>query len=121
MGHPKAAKEPYEAALELARQLGDLAGQSSELQGLGGVDLERGEISRARLELDESLALAYQVQRPELIAEAAWWLAALDEREGNIPGACAGFRQALQIYKRLGNPDAEVTRRRLANLGCEPF
>jgi hypothetical protein len=57
---------------------------------------------------------------PELIAEAAWWLAELNQLGERREAACAGFREALAIYEQQGNPDAAITRERLQELGCEP-
>ena len=39
--------------------------------------------------------------------------------EGHHDEACAGFHEAFVIYERLGHPDAEITRERLRELGCD--
>jgi tetratricopeptide (TPR) repeat protein len=117
-GRVTEARAGFEEALRLARELGDLSAQSTELQALGTHDLRQEDFARAREELIEALALARQVRQPELVAEAAWWLAELDRLEGQEAAACAGFREALVIYERLGNADADVTRQRLRSLGC---
>jgi hypothetical protein len=82
--------------------------------------MDFGEMSQPRAELVESLQLARQVQQPALIAEAAWWLAELDRKEGDRDAACTGFREALAIYEQQRNANAEITRERLRELGCEP-
>ena len=74
----------------------------------------------ARPELVEGMALARRIQQPALVAEAAWWLAELDQLAGEREAACTGFREALAIYGQQGNPDAAITRERLRKLGCEP-
>jgi hypothetical protein len=70
--------------------------------------------------LAEAVVLARQVQQPDLVAEAVWWTAELDMQEDHREAACAGFQEALALYEQLHDPDAQITRERLRDLGCEP-
>ncbi|MEO7002035.1 MAG: hypothetical protein ABI068_09425, partial [Ktedonobacterales bacterium] len=110
----------YQAALTLARDLRDPAMQARIATSLAVLETRRegGDAQRMREELITALQFARQVEQPDLIVEAVWWLAELDRLEGNISSACAGFKVALEIYKQLNHPDAEITQKRLEALAC---
>lgn len=117
----EAREEGYQTALALAQELSDPAMQSRILTALGVLHMRRQGDNRAGRVRDEfvaALRFARQVEQPDLIAEAAWWLAEVDRLEGDTTSACAGFREALAIYERLQHPDAQITRERLQSLGC---
>ncbi len=56
-GHVGQAKEAYEAAVEIARDLGDKRALAIDLDHLGVLELRQGHIDLARKHLDEALAL----------------------------------------------------------------
>ena len=83
-GEPQRARAGYLEALALAREVGDIAGQSRELQALGARDLRQGQVDIARTELVEALRLARQVEQPALIAAAAGGSPNSNERKGIV-------------------------------------
>ena len=61
-----------------------------------------------------------QINNAKRLAECEWWLAEIERLHGSRDAACTGFKRARALYVQIEDPDAEITRQRLRNLGCAP-
>jgi len=67
----------------------------------------------------EALAIFERLSDMYDIALCHTYLAWVDQREGNLVGAIAHFREALSRFEQVLSPDAEEVRRSLRELGVE--
>ncbi len=93
-------------ALELFRNLGDRAAQAEILNLLGDLALASASPAKARIRHNEALALAVEVASPFDEAHALEGVGCCHLREGQADQAAALLRQALEIYQRIGSPQA---------------
>ena len=110
----------YQQARLIAEDIGNLSFQVVAMRGIAGVRRGSGRYAEAFETYDAALTLARQIGDPyeeakilEGIAEAT-----LSTREPHA--ARILFRQALDIYERLGVHEAEAARIRLGTIGQQP-
>jgi tetratricopeptide (TPR) repeat protein len=126
-GHGAEARAGYEEALRLARALDDKPAIAKALLRLGARDLNEERIASSRERFGEAAAIISSIPLAMVTPDELAWMAEterrmaeLERRHGDKDSACAGFRRALTIYERIGDPEAEVMRRRLRELECAP-
>lgn len=109
------ARERFEQALLLYRQLGDVLGEANRIQGLGDIALHRSQYEEARARYEQALPLHHQVG--DVLGEAN-----CIQRLGDIAlcgsrheEARARYEQALKHYGWIPEPySMGQTWRRLA-------
>jgi tetratricopeptide (TPR) repeat protein len=109
------AREQYEQALPLYKQVGDLLGQANCIQSLGDIALERSEHAQAREQYEQALPLYKQVG--DLLGQANCIKSLGDialERSEHAQ-AREQYEQALPLYERIPEPySIGMAHRRLA-------
>lgn len=126
-GRGAEARAGYGEALRLARQLDDKPATAKALMRLGVRDLNEEQVASARERLGEAVAIVSGIPSAtmspdeiEWIAETERWMAVVERGHGSRDAACSGFRRALALYERMGDPGAESMRRSLRELECAP-
>ncbi|QBS41319.1 tetratricopeptide repeat protein [Nocardia sp. CS682] len=106
----------HEHALTLYRGIGGRLGQAEELNGLGRVLLTTGKPGEALTAFTDALGLAREIghhlQQARALDGAAHCRADLND----IPAAIAGLTAAVELYRRLGVPEADSAAECLAEL-----
>jgi tetratricopeptide (TPR) repeat protein len=98
-----AAREAYEQALPLYRQVGNVLGEANCIQGLGDIALERSDLDAAREAYEQALPLYRQVG--DVLGEANC-IRRLGEgalRRSDLDAAREAYEQALPLYRQVGD------------------
>jgi non-specific serine/threonine protein kinase len=93
----------HEAALTLARGIGDKQIIASSLNYLGRVVETQGEYGRATALLDEALALAREVGDTQVIATSLTCLGWMAQCQGEYERAADLHRESLVLYRQMGD------------------
>ncbi len=109
----------YQQTLALARELGDLRGESATLNNWGSLEWDLGELEAAKAHFTEALALYRQLGNRLGEAKALNNLSNVLADQGDLTGSLAFCRQALEIHREMGNPRGQSTA--LNNLGATYF
>ena len=97
------AEALYQESLVLYRELGDIRGIASSLQGLAWIAQRKGEnIALRRSLLEESLGLYREVGDKEAIAWSLFNLADADSSQGEYTRGSTLFEESLTIFRDLG-------------------
>lgn len=118
--NPERARERYEEALPLYRDVKDLRAEANCIKGLGDVALGRSDYQQARQRYEEAIPLFRQVG--SLLGEAN-----CTHDLGNIAFECSDhdlagrrYEEALSLYRRLEEPLGEANCiRRLGDIAVE--
>ena len=116
-GDDSAAPSIADAALRIARDLGDDALTADSLSQLCWFRYEHGSLPAARAHIDEAVDLARTTQDPRLIADILGRRAVFDAEAGDLAAASADQQETLTLSRT-----AEDTYRlaiTLANLGVD--
>ncbi|HYF65172.1 MAG TPA: tetratricopeptide repeat protein, partial [Herpetosiphonaceae bacterium] len=100
-GELEAALDWYGRAIELLRSRNSVMYLASDLWNLGRVTLALGDAAAARACFAESLQVARQCSRIDMIARASHSLARGDHEQGRLDEALANARQAADLFRRL--------------------
>jgi tetratricopeptide (TPR) repeat protein len=92
-----------QAALAIARQAGDRAGQASTLEQLGILEWRTGNYPAAAANLQQALALFRDLGEQLGQASALHQLGAVQLFTGDYPAAAASHQQALALFGDLGH------------------
>jgi tetratricopeptide (TPR) repeat protein len=119
-GDLDSAKRDYTEALRLARAAKYDEGIAESLGNLAAVALALKEWTRAKALADEALILAEKVGRLDLIAYSCSRLATALTKSGGRTEAIRHARRAVELYTRLGLPEAAGAREMLAECESAP-
>ncbi len=101
------AQAYYERALDLAARLASPSLEAAAHRDLGSLLLQRGALARARAHYAEALARApHDDLRLEGVVRGNLGILALEE--GDLEGATASFRRALECLRRIGDRTYEA-------------
>jgi non-specific serine/threonine protein kinase len=103
-GDHAAARALQEEGLALRRQLGDLAGIYSALEGLGVIANQQGDHAAARAAFEEALSLAPLSANPEVVAGTIHNLGSVLHAQGDNTRARELLEQALTLYRTIADP-----------------
>lgn len=106
LGKPEAARQRYENAIELRRQIGDERGVAASTANLARIDLAGGQFGPARLGLQGALAIVERIGDRQTIANLHNELGSLEEQEGHFGEALKRYRRALVIFRETGDERA---------------
>lgn len=108
-GNHLAARAWGEKAMDLARALGDRAGEAATCHGLASIDLYQGHYDAAREGFQRALAVRQEIG--DRAGEAATWhnLASIDLCQGHYDLAREGFQRALAMRQEIGDQAGEAT------------
>jgi tetratricopeptide (TPR) repeat protein len=127
LGYAYAAAGNYDAAMDYHRQgiaLLRAAGYSYPLAealiDLAAPCLALNDFAQASESLQEALSLSRAIEARRLEALALQGLGRLARREGNVGSARAHWQAALEIFDRLGLPEAAAVRAALAGIDPPP-
>ena len=115
-GDRDAATRLFEARLELARRLDDLAGQATTLNSLGVVSLARKEYDRAKEFLERSLELRGRIGSRELLDTPRLNLGLVALAQEDYASAQEHFEYSLELSRELGKDMGTAIA--LTNLGA---
>jgi tetratricopeptide (TPR) repeat protein len=118
-GELEEARRLYGESLEIAKRLSDQSGIASTLHELGRLAQVQGELEEARRLYGESLEIEKKLGNQEGIAISLWQFGIFAAQEGNRAEGVRLLREALSIFERLKSPNAEMVRRKLAQLEGE--
>jgi predicted ATPase len=103
-GDHAAARALQEEGLALRRQLGDLAGIYSALEGFGVIANQQGDHAAARAAFEEALSLAPLSANPEVVAGTIHNLGSVLHAQGDNTRARELLEQALTLYRTIADP-----------------
>ncbi len=86
----------------MTQKLNDESEIAVSLGNLGDVACEEKDYEKARECYYESLKIAQEIGRVDLIANQKYGLGEVEEGHGNYPQAKGFFEEALELYQRLG-------------------
>jgi DNA-binding SARP family transcriptional activator/tetratricopeptide (TPR) repeat protein len=109
------AQAVFAAALQAARQAGDLAAQADSLRHLGIFDFWQGHYPQAASKLGSALELSRQLGDQRGQVQTLNDLGLVDWRQGRLQEAEGHYRQALALSRGIGERFSES--RALTNLG----
>lgn len=109
----------YQQSLALARELGDLRGESATLNNWGSLELDLGELEAAKAHFGEALVLYRQLGNRLGEAKALNNLSNVLADQGDLAGSLEFSRRALEIHREMGNPRGQSAA--LNNLGATYF
>jgi tetratricopeptide (TPR) repeat protein len=108
-----AARSFYEQSLAIKQELGDRIGIASSLHQLGRLAQDQGDSKLAQAYYERSLYLRPMGDQRGF-AFTIWSMGNLQQRLGDLLQATYMWWQALDIFERLGAPQAEALRALLA-------
>jgi predicted ATPase/DNA-binding CsgD family transcriptional regulator/DNA-binding XRE family transcriptional regulator len=112
LGDHRSAREQFEQAMVLRRELGDQRGVSVGLNNLALLALDQGELADARELFEESLLLKRQLGEPRAVAIGLTNLAEVLLRSRHLERAAHAIDEAVALAEELGD------RQLLGNLRC---
>jgi tetratricopeptide (TPR) repeat protein/transcriptional regulator with XRE-family HTH domain len=113
-GHVQQAAGHLQEAMIVFRETGDLAGEAEALNGLGELSLATGQPGDARSRHTSALDLATQADDMYQWACAHQGLGSVSDASGDPSQARHHWQHALTLHTRLGTPEADMIRARLA-------
>lgn len=115
-GDYEQAAEHHRQALALMREIGDQAGETEALNSLGETYLAAGELDEACIQHTAALTLATQIGDRYQQARAHDSLAHTYHTAGDLACARRHWRDAVNLFKDLDIPEADIARAHLAAL-----
>jgi DNA-binding SARP family transcriptional activator len=97
------ARAVYAAALQAARQTGDVAAQADSLKYLGVTEIWQSHYQQATAKLGSALELYQQIGDRRGQAQALSNLGIAESRQSRLPQAADHFRQALALSREIGD------------------
>lgn len=102
VGEYQAAPDLFEQALEIYRDLKDLAGEADMLMQLGWAAMRLGDYPAADRFLNEARLLFERLQQSTLLAQALSGLGELAVRRGEVKNAQNFLNESLRLRRELG-------------------
>ncbi|MEH1770548.1 MAG: tetratricopeptide repeat protein [Nostoc sp.] len=109
----------YKQALAIGEKLGNKANQAACCSSLGLLALDRDRPTEARPWYERELALAQEVGRQSLVADAQGGLARVLEKEERYAEALPLALAALEIRERLREEGLDFSRQLVERLRCK--
>jgi len=110
------ARELYEKAIGIRREVGDAAGEAGSLGNLATLAQQEGDIEGARRQFEAAVALFEKLGDENGLAISFTCLGTVAQAQGDHASALEFIQRALAANRRLGNRAAEANA--LNNLGC---
>jgi tetratricopeptide (TPR) repeat protein len=101
-----AAAASLTRALELFRDLGERRGEAGTSINLGELRFLCSAYREARSHYDQALSIAREISAPVEQARALEGIGRCHSQEADPGQGSAHLRQALEIYRRIGAPEA---------------
>lgn len=98
-GRPQEGLDYAARARVINQRFKSKSGHSFDALEMGRAELALGHAQKARAELQTSLALSTELSQPRTGADALFYLAQLDEREGQLEAALTQFKRAMGIFR----------------------
>jgi len=114
-GELEKAREYYEKALEIHRELGNKLGMANQLGNLGNVFMDKGELEKAREYHEKALEIHRELGNKLGMASALGNLGNVFRQLGELEKAREYHEKALEIHRELGNKLGMANQ--LGNLG----
>jgi tetratricopeptide (TPR) repeat protein len=96
-----AAREHYEKALPIFREVHDRVGEANTLRSLGDLDVKEAKLEAARAHYQEALAIYRQLGSGLGEANTLQFLGDLEVREDKLEAAREHYQRALPIYREV--------------------
>jgi tetratricopeptide (TPR) repeat protein len=104
LGNWESAKSDYESTRRLREQSGDAEGVGDTECDLGNLELQRGELVRARAHLERAVAISRELGDQDTLQFSNLNLGLVEYLEGNSAPAYSIFSASLQVTARLRDP-----------------
>ncbi|MCI5219162.1 MAG: tetratricopeptide repeat protein [Candidatus Electrothrix sp. LOE2] len=101
----KEAKTAYQAALEIAEELGDMRGMAVDKGKIGILACQQGELAEAAELLQEALTLWKSMNEPGMEAMAWHQLGIVYQQAKQWEAAEQAYRQSARLFENLGGGD----------------
>lgn len=98
-GRPQDGLDYAKRAREINQRFNSKSGHSFDALESGRAQLALGQTEKARGELTASLNVSRELSQPRTAADAQFYLAQIDEREGNFAQALDQFKSAMVIFR----------------------
>ncbi|UCE02624.1 MAG: tetratricopeptide repeat protein [Candidatus Latescibacterota bacterium] len=118
-GDYAAAREAFDACLEIRRQLADRAGVAQTLTALGIAARDQGDYETANRLLEEGLSIHREIDDASGVAMSIHALGITAHREGDCDAAWSLFEEGLEIRRKLR--DRRGIAALLAHLGAVAY
>jgi predicted ATPase len=102
------AREALDACLHIAREAGDVEGQTLALVHTGIMEAQLGDLAGAQVTLETALTLARQADDPILVERCLGNLASVALRDGDPGAAQPLFEEALLLCRSRGDASSEL-------------
>jgi signal transduction histidine kinase len=112
-GRTVEARAAFERALELRTRIGDRPGTAAVLEHLGAAAADLGDYDAAAERLESAIALAVELDVPQLERDAWLRRAEVEQRRGDTVAALDAFRRYHEVHARLVS---DASSRRLAEM-----
>lgn len=112
-GRTDEARVAFERALELRTRIGDRPGTAAVLEHLGAAAADLGDYDAAVERLEAAIALAAELDVPQLERDAWLRRAEVEQRRGDFAAALEAFRRYHEVHARLVS---DASSRRLAEM-----
>ena len=101
-GKPDEANSWYQQSISFNRQKNDLPNLAFDLMNFGRVQQNIRQLDLAEEQYNESLKIAHECGRADVIARVLYYLATLELERGHQQGAIEYAHQALDLFRRVG-------------------
>jgi tetratricopeptide (TPR) repeat protein len=106
----------YQQSLALKEQVGDLQGKAATLSQMGNVYMAKHQWGEAKQVVSEALAISRTLDNLSGVAFGLVYVGQIAQGQGESTQARTNYEEALDIFQRLGMPEANQVRQLLASL-----
>ncbi|MFC1849397.1 tetratricopeptide repeat protein [candidate division CSSED10-310 bacterium] len=108
-GRIEDARQQFQAALEIAQEIGDRLNEARALICLGGIKILTGQPDQAQELNERALAIAHQLENQSIVGSCLINLARIKQEQGQLESSRLLFEEALGLSKSEGERRNELS------------